>query len=446
MLKVVKFGGSSCADANQFAKVRAIVQSDPARRVVIVSAPGKRFKDDHKITDLLYLCAAHVKYGVACDDIFDMIRGRYNDIIRDCKLSIDLNPEFDALWDKMQSGISTDELASRGEYFSAKLMASYLGFEFIDSALWVKFRFDGSVDQDASYEALRRAADGRGVVIPGFYGVMPDGHIKTFTRGGSDITGALAAAALDADVYENWTDVSGILMADPRIIDDPAPIPFVTYNELRELSYVGAQVLHEGTVFPVREKHIPLNIRNTNDPKHPGTMILEHVDDEQDESDTFITGIAGKKGFSIITVAKTSLSSEHGVLLKIMEVLEKHEINVEFILSGIDTVSLMVNANAVSNRLYEVLGELQKELKPNSITVAEHIAIVAAVGRKMANRLGTSGKLFATLGRHGVNVRMITQGPDELNIIVGVEEKDFEQAIRVLYDSFVRNHRPAANK
>ncbi len=438
MLKVVKFGGSSCADATQFAKVKSIVQSDPARRVVVVSAPGKRFKDDHKITDLLYLCAAHIQYGVGCEDIFSIIRGRYNDIARGCKLPVDLNGEFDALWEKMQSGISSDELASRGEYFSAKLMAAYLGFEFVDAALWVKFRFDGSVDQEASYEALRKAADGCGVVIPGFYGVMPDGHIKTFTRGGSDITGALAAAALDADVYENWTDVSGILMADPRIVKDPAPIRYITYSELRELSYVGAQVLHEGTVFPVREKHIPLNIRNTNDPNHPGTMIMEHVEDDQSESDTFITGIAGKKGFSIITIAKTSLSSEHGVLLRIMEVLEKHEINVEFILSGIDTVSLTVNAAQVSNRLYEVLGELQKNLKPNSITVAEHIAIVAAVGRRMAYRLGTSGKLFATLGENGVNVRMITQGPDELNIIVGVEEKDFEQAIRVLYDSFVK--------
>ena len=439
MLKVVKFGGSSCADATQFAKVKSIVQSDPARRVVVVSAPGKRFRDDHKITDLLYLCAAHIKYGVACDDIFSMIRGRYNDIARGCKLTINLDGEFDALWERMQRGeVSDDELASRGEYFSAKLMAAYLGFDFVDAALWIKFRFDGSVDQAASYEALQRAADGRGVVIPGFYGVMPDGHVRTFSRGGSDITGALAAAALDADVYENWTDVSGILMADPRIVKDPAPIKHVTYNELRELSYVGAQVLHEGAVYPVREKGIPLNIRNTNDPKHPGTLIMEKVDDEADNSDTFITGIAGKKGFSIITIAKTSLSSEHGILLQIMEVLEKHEINVEFILSGIDTVSLMVSAEQVANQLYEVLGELQKELKPNSITVAEHIAIVAAVGRKMAYRLGTSGKLFATLGEHGVNVRMITQGPDELNIIVGVEEKDFEQAIRVLYDSFVK--------
>ncbi len=438
MVKVVKFGGSSCADATQFAKVRSIVQSDPARRVVVVSAPGKRFKDDHKLTDLLYLCAAHIQYGVGCEDIFGMIRGRYNDIARGCKLDIDLNPEFDALWEKMQNGISADELASRGEYFSAKLMAAYLGFDFVDAALWVKFRFDGSVDQDASYAALQQAADGHGVVIPGFYGVMPDGHIKTFTRGGSDITGALAAAALDADVYENWTDVSGILMADPRIVKDPAPIRYVTYNELRELSYVGAQVLHEGAVYPVREKHIPLNIRNTNDPAHPGTLIMEKIEDDQNNGDSFITGIAGKKGFSIITVFKTGLSSEHGILLQIMEVLEKHKINVEFILSGIDTVSLMVSAAEVSRQLYEVLGELQKNVKPNSITVAEHIAIVAAVGRKMAYRLGTSGKLFATLGEHGVNVRMITQGPDELNIIVGVEEKDFEQAIRVLYDSFVK--------
>jgi len=438
MLKVVKFGGSSCADATQFAKVKSIVQADPSRRVVVVSAPGKRFKEDHKITDLLYLCAAHIKYGVGCEDIFNMIRGRYNDIARDCALNIDLNSEFDALWDRMQSGVSKDEIASRGEYFSAKLMAAYLGFDFVDAALWVKFRFDGSVDQEASYEALRRAADGRGVVTPGFYGIMPDGHIKTFSRGGSDITGALAAAALDADVYENWTDVSGILMADPRIVKDPAPISHVTYNELRELSYVGAQVLHEGAVYPVREKSIPLNIRNTNDPSHPGTLIMEKIDDAADQGDTFITGIAGKKGFSIITIAKTSLSSEHGILLQIMEVLEKHQVNVEFILSGIDTVSLMVSAAEVSSRLYEVLGELQKRLKPNSITVAEHIAIVAAVGRKMAYRLGTSGKLFATLGENGVNVRMITQGPDELNIIVGVEEKDFEQAIRVLYDSFVK--------
>ena len=271
MLKVLKFGGSSLADARQFAKVKSIVEADPARRVVIVSAPGKRFSGDHKITDLLYLCAAHIKYGVSCEDIFAMIRDRYNEI--------SLDKEFDALWDKMKNGISQDELASRGEYFSARLMAEYLGYEFVDAARWIKFKFDGTVDQDASYAALRSIAEDRKVVIPGFYGVMPDGHIRTFSRGGSDITGALAAAALNADVYENWTDVSGILMADPRIVPDPLPIERITYNELRELSFVGAQVLHEGTVFPVREKNIPLNIRNTNDPDHPGTLIMESFDD-----------------------------------------------------------------------------------------------------------------------------------------------------------------------
>lgn len=439
MLKVLKFGGSSLADAHQFAKVKSIVDADDSRRVVIVSAPGKRFRDDHKITDLLYLCAAHIKYGVSCADIFAMICERYEEIIHECSLKLDLTKEFGELWEKMQGGISKDELASRGEYFSAKLMAEFLGYDFLDAALWVKFKFDGSVDQEASYEALRRAADGRKVVIPGFYGVMPDGHIKTFSRGGSDITGALAAAALDADVYENWTDVSGILMADPRIVDSPAPIERVTYNELRELSYIGAQVLHEGTIFPVREKNIPLNIRNTNAPDHPGTMILENIDDELEEG-SFITGIAGKKGFSVITVAKTGMSSEPGSILKILEILAKHEVNVEYIPSGIDIVSLVVSSEKVSKRLYEILGELQKEVQPNKISVTEHIAIVAAVGRKMAYRVGVSGKIFAKLGENGVNIRMITQGPEELNIIVGVEEKDFEQAIRVLYNSFVREH------
>lgn len=265
MLKVVKFGGSSMADAKQFAKVRSIVQADPARRVVVVSAAGKRSPDDHKLTDLLYLCYAHLQYGVSCDSVFQMIADRYVSIRDECGLSTDIESELAALRAQMERGISQDELVSRGEYFSALLMADYLGFDFLDAKLWLKFKFDGSIDQEASYEELRRLAEGRSVVIPGFYGVMPDGRIRTLTRGGSDITGALAAAALDADVYENWTDVSGILMADPRIVENPLPIERITYNELRELSFVGAQVLHEGTVFPVREKNIPLNIRNTND-------------------------------------------------------------------------------------------------------------------------------------------------------------------------------------
>ena len=436
MLKVLKFGGSSLADAQQFAKVKAIVEADESRRVVIVSAPGKRFSGDHKITDLLYLCAAHIKYGVSCEEIFDMIRTRYLEIAHDCGLKLDLNPDFDALWAKMQEGIEKDELASRGEYFSARLMAEYLGYEFVDAARWIKFKFDGTVDQDASYAALRSLAEDRKVVIPGFYGVMPDGHIRTFSRGGSDITGALAAAALGADVYENWTDVSGILMADPRIVPDPLPIERITYNELRELSFVGAQVLHEGTVFPVREKNIPLNIRNTNDPDHPGTLIMESFDDVDDGR--LITGIAGRKNYSIITIAKSGMSSSVGTFRQVFEVFERHGVSIEYAPSGIDCLSLVVSSERVAPCLYSILGELEKQLRPDNLHVTENISIVAAVGRKMAFRPGTSGRIFAALGEHGINIRMISQGPDELNIIVGVDTKDFAPAIQVLYNSFVK--------
>ena len=433
MLKVAKFGGSSMADAAQYEKVRAIVQADPARRVLVVSAAGKRSAQDHKLTDLLYLCHAHLQYGVACDSVFSQIADRLREIRRDCGLSLDLEGELAALRKKMDDGISLDELVSRGEYFSAKLMAEYLGYDFLDAALWLKFRFDGTIDKDASYAALRRAAEGRRVVIPGFYGVMPDGKIKTLTRGGSDVTGALAAAALDADVYENWTDVSGILMADPRIVPNPRAIARITYNELRELSYIGAQVLHEGAVFPVREKNIPLNIRNTNDPAHPGTLICERFDDSGTEPHRFITGIAGRKDFSIITLAKSGMSGELGALRAILEVFDRYGVSVEYTPNGIDSISLVVSAKKVQPCLYAILADLQKSFAPDSIHVTEEIAVVAAVGRKMAYRPGISGKIFATLGENGINIRMISQGPEELNIIVGVDNQDFEKTIRVLY-------------
>ena len=439
MLKVLKFGGSSMADAKQFEKVKSIVQADPSRKVVVVSAAGKRFSDDHKLTDLLYLCHAHLKYGVACDSVFDMIRSRYMEIRDELGLKTDLESEFDALRKEMDKGISQDELVSRGEYFAARLMADYLGYDFLDSELWLRFKLDGTVDQEVSYEALSRAASGRRVVIPGFYGAMPDGSIKTFTRGGSDITGALAAAALDADVYENWTDVSGFLMADPRIVKDPLPIERITYSELRELSYIGAQVLHEGTIFPVREKNIPLNIRNTNQPDHPGTMIRESFDEPEEKADSsFITGIAGRKNFSVITITKNGMSNEVGVLRRVLEILEKYQLVVEYLPSGIDSVSLVVAADKLRPCQYQILGEIQKALKPDTIHVTEDMAIVAAVGRKMAFKPGISGKIFAALGENGINIRMITQGPEELNIIVGVDNKDFAGAIRVLYDSFVK--------
>ena len=406
--------------------------------MVVVSAAGKRFKDDHKLTDLLYLCHAHLKYGVSCDSVYQMIVDRYTAIRDELHLNVDLESEFAALRRKMDKGISQDELVSRGEYFAAKLMAAYLGFAFLDSELWLKFKLDGSVDQEATYEALRHAAEGRKVVIPGFYGTMPDGSIKTFSRGGSDITGALAAAALDADVYENWTDVSGFLMADPKIVPDPEPIERITYSELRELSYIGAQVLHEGTIFPVREKNIPLNIRNTNQPDHPGTMIRESFEEVEMPGDRFITGIAGKKDFSVITVTKNGMSSELGILRQMLEVLEKYQVNVEYLPSGIDSVSLVVASDKAQPCLYQMMGDLQKAVKPDSIHVTDNMAIVAAVGRKMAFKPGISGKIFATLGENGINIRMITQGPEELNIIVGVDNKDFASAIRVLYNSFVK--------
>ena len=438
MLKVTKFGGSSMADAGQYRKVRDIILADPGRRVVVVSAAGKCTKDNHKITDLLYLCHAHIQYGMDCSTIFNMITARYLEIRDELGLSLPLEEEFTALKARLdKKTISQDELVSRGEYFSAKLMAAFLGFDFVDAADWILFHMDGSVDQEASYAALRQLVKGNGVVIPGFYGVMPDGHIRTFSRGGSDITGALAAAALDADVYENWTDVSGILMADPRIVENPLPIPEVTYDELRELSYSGAQVLHEGTIFPVREKGIPVNIRNTNSPEDPGTMIQEHFDTDTDPH-RFITGVTGKKDFSIVHLSKRGLSSEVGLLRRILTIYERHNISVVYVPNGIDSVSVVIETAAIAPHLYEILAEIQQEIKPDTLTVFDEIAVVAAVGRKMAYRPGISGQVFAAVGQAGINIRMITQSPDELNIIFGVDNKDFARAIRVLYDSFAK--------
>ena len=439
MLKVTKFGGSSMADAGQYRKVRDIILADPSRKVVVVSAAGKRFKEDHKLTDLLYLCHAHTQYGVDCTPIFDMITSRYLEIRDELELNLDLESEFAALKARLdKKRVTQDELVSRGEYFSAKLMAAYLGYNFVDAADWIKFNMDGSVNQEASYEAFRDAAAGQGVVTPGFYGSMPGGHIKTFSRGGSDITGAYAAAALEADVYENWTDVSGILMADPRIVDDPMTIPQVTYDELRELSYSGAQVLHEGTIFPVREKGIPVNIRNTNAPDHPGTIIQEDFEKGELVADRFITGISGKKDFSIVHLSKRGLSNEVGLLRRILTIYERHNVSVVYVPNGIDSVSVVVETDHIEPVLYTILAEIQQEIQPDTLTVIDELAVVTAVGRHMANTPGISGKLFGALGKAGINIRFITQSPDELNIIFGVENKDFKRSIQVLYDKFAK--------
>ena len=437
-MKVTKFGGSSMADAGQYRKVRDILLADPERKVVVVSAAGKRFSGDHKLTDLLYLCYSHVKYGVDCSAIFEMITSRYLDIQKELNLNLDLAPELEDLKKRVSAKeVSREVLVSRGEYFSAKLMASYLGFQFIDAADWVCFELDGKVNLEKSYAALReRMTPGKGAVIPGFYGAMPDGTIHTFSRGGSDITGSLAAAALDAEVYENWTDVSGILMADPRIVENPQAIPEGTYDELRELSYSGAQVLHEDSIFPVREKNIPVNIRNTNDPEAPGTIIKENFPCDHDP-DRFITGITGKKDFSIISVSKRGMSNQVGVLYKVLKVLVRHKISVDYVPNGIDNVSVVMPTKAIEKELYTIMAEIKEEAETDTVEVHHNIAVVAAVGRKMAYRPGISGKIFAALGESDINIRMINQGPDELNIIFGVDSKNFEEAIKVLYNSFV---------
>ena len=438
MLKVTKFGGSSMADAGQYRKVRDIIVSDPERKVVVVSAAGKRHSKDHKITDLLYLCHAHTQYGVPCDPVFELITSRYLEIREKLNIQVDLETDFAELKKRLDAKlVSQDEMASRGEYFSAKLMAAFLGFKFVDATDWVFFNIDGSVNEKKSYAALKELMSGEGIVTPGFYGVMPNGSIRTFSRGGSDITGSLAAAALDAGVYENWTDVSGILMADPRIVENPQAIPEITYDELRELAYSGANVLHEGAIFPVREKNIPLNIRNTNEPEAPGTMIRAHFETEADPH-RIITGITGKKDFSIITIFKRGLTSEVGILRKILSVLERYNISVEFVPNGIDNVSLVIPTATIAPHLYNFMADLQQEVNPDNVTVQDQIAIVTAVGHQMAFRPGVSGRIFAALGQADINIRMINQGPDELNIIFGVENKDFASAIRVLYNSFVK--------
>ena len=436
MLKVLKFGGSSMADAHQFAKVKAIVDSDPSRRVVVVSAAGKRSRDDHKLTDLLYLCYAHLQYGVSCDAVFDMIRSRYLSIRDELHLSTPLEAEFAALREKMDRGISQDELVSRGEYFAARLMADYLGYDFLDSTCWLRFRLDGTVDQPASYEALRRTASGRRVVIPGFYGAMPDGTVHTFSRGGSDVTGSVVARAVGAGLYENWTDVSGVLSADPRIIEHPHVIDYITYRELRELSYMGASVLHEDAVFPVRRANIPINIRNTNRPSDPGTFIVPSLPSNAHKR--VVTGIAGHKGFSSVYVEKSMMNGEIGFVAKLLEIFAEHGISFEHCPSGIDTVSILVSTEALAPAREEILQQIQERLQPDHVSVEDGLALIAVVGQGMIYAKGTAARIFRVIADANINIRMIDQGSSELNIIIAVKETDYELAIRSLYHAVER--------
>ena len=436
MLKITKFGGSSCASAEQFRKVRAIIESDPSRRFVVVSAAGRKTKKDNKITDLLYLCRAHVDYHVEYHPVCEIIRARFLEIKAELGLSTPIEADRDVLCEKLPD-LSVDELVSRGEYFTARLMADFLGFPFVDATDVIAMEFDGSFNFEKTSENLKAVLKEHDCfVMPGFYGKTPDGAVRVMTRGGSDISGSILARCLKADMYENWTDVSGFLMADPRIVENPRNIERITYEELRELSYMGASVLHEDAIFPIREYNIPIHVLNTNRPQDPGTLVLAKI--ENDENGPLITGIAGKKGFLSIEIFKRNMSNMVGVVSGTLDVLRKYGVSIEHLPSGIDSFNVVLGRRDVEHNLYDILAEVKEKVAPDSIRVTEPLALIAVVGRNMNARVGSSGKLFTALGAAGVNIRMISQGSSEIDIIVGVSEPDFDKAVRALYDTFAQ--------
>ncbi len=435
-VKVAKFGGSSVADALQIGKIKNIIENDADIHYVVVSAPGKRFSDDSKVTDLLYLCKAHIEHNLPYQQIFQVICDRFMAVEVNLGVSVGLKEEFEEIRKNLEAGSSADYIASRGEHLNAMLIAAYLGFDFVDSSRIIRFDEKGRLMEDlTNKEIAEELKKHEKAVIPGFYGARVDGTIKTFSRGGSDITGALVARAVGADVYENWTDVSGFLMADPRIVDDPKPISTVSYKELRELSYMGASVLHEDAIYPARIANIPINIRNTNEPENPGTMIT--AEPAKLEEGQIIAGIAGSKDFTVITMYKALLSSERGFIRKMSGVLEDFDIPIEHIPSGIDTLSVVISNKQLDGKLEDVLDEFERQLKPDHLEVSDDIALIATVGAGMSLRTGVSAKLFTALAEEKVNIRMIDQGSSEMNIIVGVENRDFEKAIKAIYGAFV---------
>ncbi len=439
-VKVTKFGGSSVADGIQLTKMKNIIEADPDRKYVVVSAPGKRFDGDNKVTDLLYLCKTHMDHNLAYDQIFQVVADRYMAVLVNLGIpldSLDMNKYFDEIKENLRKNPSADYVASRGEYLSAVLVAAFLGYDFVDAAGLVKFDAKGKFLPEETNEAMKaELAKHERAVLPGFYGAGPNGEIHTFSRGGSDVTGSLVARAVNADVYENWTDVSGFLCADPRIVKNPKQISSISYKELRELSYMGASVLHEDAIFPARLGNIPINIRNTNHPEDPGTMITDDMNVLTD-GDRVVTGIAGSKDFTVVALYKNMMSSERGFVRRILGILDDYDINFEHLPSGIDTVSVVMASKNIDGQLDEVLEEFQSRLRPDSIDVIQDIALIATVGHGMDRRPGTSARLFTALGNAGVNIRMIDQGSSEMNIIVGVENKDFETAIRAIYAEFV---------
>ena len=432
---VTKFGGSSVASAEQFKKVKHIIESNPSRQIVISSAVGKKNSDDNKVTDLLYLLFAHIQYSVSFEHLYKVLVEKFVNIKEELGLTYDIESELDNIHSQLKKGISQDYLVSRGEYLTSLLMAEYLGFTFVDAKDVMRFSYNGKLDMEESERAIRQKFTQYGnLVIPGFYGALPDGSIRVMSRGGSDITGSIVAKALDAEVYENWTDVSGILMADPRIIDNPKWIEVITYSELRELSYMGANVLHEDAIYPVKEANIPIMIKNTNAPNDPGTKIVDVVENE--EKSQKITGISGKRDFTVFTIYRHNSSNEVGILRKALEVFEKYNVSVEHVPSGIDNFSIVVATSSIEKCMYEIATELKQVCNTDSIKVTGNISLIAVVGRNMASQCGMSGRVFKTLGDNNINIRMIAQGSDEINIIVGVENEDFKKAIQVIYNEF----------
>jgi aspartate kinase len=435
-IKVAKFGGSSLASSGQFFKVREIIRADADRRFIVPSAPGKRSSDDHKITDLLYLCQAHVQQGISFDEVFGLISRRYLEIIGELKLGLNLIPYLTEIKNQIAAGASADYAASRGEYLNGIILAAFLDYDFLDPATIICFNKHGQFDSELTQKKVGDALSARhNAVIPGFYGSTPDGAIKTFSRGGSDISGAIVARGVQADLYENWTDVSGFLMADPRVIKDPRPIETITYRELRELAYMGATVLHEESIFPVRQAGIPINIKNTNAPGHRGTLI---VNDAAPVTHTgTITGIAGRKDFTVITIEKSLMNAELGFGRKLLSILETNRISFEHLPTGIDTLSVVINDAQLNSKLEKVLEEIEQQLKPDAVEVSPNMALIATVGRGMACTPGIAARIFNALATDGINVRMIDQGSSEINIIVGVATEDFERAVQSIYRAFV---------
>lgn len=435
MKKVVKFGGSSLASARQFKKVGDIIRADKARRYVVPSAPGKRNSKDEKVTDMLYACYEAASTGASYKKILEKIKERYMEIIDGLDLNLNLDHEFANIEENFVKGVGRDYAASRGEYLNGIIMANYLGYEFIDAAEVIFFDENGNFEAELSNQELsERLEHVERAVIPGFYGSKHDGSIKTFSRGGSDVTGSIVAKAIHADLYENWTDVSGFLVADPRIVKDPEVIETITYKELRELAYMGASVLHEDAIFPVRKEGIPINIRNTNKPEDKGTLIVESTCRKPRYT---ITGIAGKKGFCSINIEKAMMNSEVGFGRKVLQVFEKYGISFEHMPSGIDTMTIMVHQDEFEEYEQSVIAGIHRAVEPDSVELESDLALIAVVGRGMKATRGTAGRIFSALAHARINVKMIDQGSSELNIIIGVKNADFETAIKAIYDIFI---------